>query len=74
MIMRKFDHPNIMKLQGLIICTLCCNLYLVFKYIEHDIARLLYLALKYMKHDIVELLDNPDIKFFQPHIKCYMKQ
>lgn len=67
--MRKFDHPNIMKLQGLIICTLSCNLYLVFKYMEHDIARFLYLVLKYMEHDIVELLGNPDIKFVPPYIK-----
>ncbi|XP_045824153.1 protein IMPAIRED IN BABA-INDUCED STERILITY 1-like isoform X1 [Trifolium pratense] len=59
MILRKLDHPNIMKLEGLITSRSSCTLYLVFEYMEHD---------------IIGLLGNPDIKFSQPQIKCYMKQ
>ncbi|XP_058788398.1 protein IMPAIRED IN BABA-INDUCED STERILITY 1-like isoform X2 [Vicia villosa] len=58
-ILRKLDHPNITKLQGLITPRLSSTLYLVFEYMEHDFAG---------------LLGNPNINFSQPQIKCYMKQ
>ncbi|KAK7301516.1 hypothetical protein RJT34_12382 [Clitoria ternatea] len=59
MILRRLDHPNIIKLQGLITSRLSCSIYLVFEYMEHDITG---------------LLSSPDIKFTEPQIKCYMKQ
>ncbi|XP_061372949.1 protein IMPAIRED IN BABA-INDUCED STERILITY 1-like [Gastrolobium bilobum] len=59
MILRRLDHPNIIKLEGLITSKLSCSIYLVFEYMEHDITGLLY---------------TPDIKFTEPQIKCYMKQ
>ncbi|XP_076886843.1 cyclin-dependent kinase C-2 C-like isoform X1 [Bidens hawaiensis] len=58
-ILRTLDHPNIMKLEGLITSTLSCNIYFVFDYMEHDLAG---------------LLSCPDIKFTDSQIKCYMKQ
>ncbi|CAA3028331.1 probable serine threonine- kinase At1g54610 [Olea europaea subsp. europaea] len=58
-ILRKLDHPNIMKLEGIITSRLSCNIYLVFEYMEHDLSG---------------LLSCPDIKFSDSQIKCYMRQ
>ena len=41
LILRRLDHPNIMKLDGLITSRLSCSIYLVFEYMEHDITGLL---------------------------------
>ncbi|OVA08822.1 Protein kinase domain [Macleaya cordata] len=59
MILRKLDHPNIMKLDGLITSRLSSSVYLVFEYMEHDIAG---------------LSSCPDIKFSESQVKCYMHQ
>ncbi|ESW10148.1 hypothetical protein PHAVU_009G184700 [Phaseolus vulgaris] len=59
LILRRLDHPNIIKLEGLITSRLSCSIYLVFEYMEHDITG---------------LLSSPDIKFTEPQIKCYLKQ
>ncbi|KAL4568522.1 hypothetical protein LXL04_024136 [Taraxacum kok-saghyz] len=58
-ILRKLDHPNVMKLEGIITSRLSCSIYLVFEYMEHDLAG---------------LLSSPDVKFTGPQIKCYMTQ
>lgn len=39
-ILRKLDHPNVMKLEGLIASRMSCSLFLVFEYMEHDLAGL----------------------------------
>ncbi|KAK4490720.1 hypothetical protein RD792_001421, partial [Penstemon davidsonii] len=59
LILRKLNHPNVMKLEGIITSQLSCSLYLVFEYMEHDLAG---------------LLSCPDIKFTDSQIKCYMQQ
>ncbi|KAK6128865.1 hypothetical protein DH2020_037382 [Rehmannia glutinosa] len=59
LILRKLDHPNIMKLEGIITSRVSCYIYLVFEYMEHDLAG---------------LLSCPDIKFTESQIKCYMRQ
>ncbi|KAJ7978463.1 Protein kinase superfamily protein [Quillaja saponaria] len=59
MILRRLDHPNVIKLEGIITSRLSCSIYLVFEYMEHDITG---------------LLSCPDIKFSESQIKCYMKQ
>ncbi|XP_050378749.1 protein IMPAIRED IN BABA-INDUCED STERILITY 1 [Argentina anserina] len=59
LILRRLDHPNVIKLEGLITSRLSCSIYLVFEYMEHDVTG---------------LLSNPDIKFSEAQIKCYMKQ
>ncbi|KAL3575192.1 hypothetical protein D5086_023293 [Populus alba] len=59
LILRRLDHPNIMKLDGLITSRLSCSLYLVFEYMEHDITG---------------LLSCPDVRFSESQIKCYMRQ
>ncbi|TKY65136.1 serine/threonine-protein kinase [Spatholobus suberectus] len=58
-ILRTLDHPNIMKLEGIITSQLSNSIYLVFEYMEHDLAG---------------LVASPDIKFTDPQIKCYMRQ
>ncbi|KAI3504678.1 hypothetical protein L1887_26331 [Cichorium endivia] len=58
-ILRRLNHPNIMKLEGIITSQLSCSIYLVFEYMEHDISG---------------LISCPDIKFTESQIKCYMKQ
>ncbi|KAL3538489.1 hypothetical protein ACH5RR_001855 [Cinchona calisaya] len=59
LILRRLDHPNVMKLEGLVTSRVSCNLYLVFEYMEHDLAG---------------LVASPKIKFTEPQIKCYMQQ
>ncbi|PWA73947.1 GPCR kinase [Artemisia annua] len=59
LILRRLNHPNIMKLEGIITSQLSCSIYLVFEYMEHDISG---------------LLSCPDINFTESQIKCYMKQ
>ena len=39
-ILRRLDHPNIIKLEGLVTSRMSCSLYLVFEYMEHDLAGL----------------------------------
>ncbi|XP_057768675.1 protein IMPAIRED IN BABA-INDUCED STERILITY 1-like [Salvia miltiorrhiza] len=58
-ILRRLDHPNVMKLEGIIASKLSTHVYLVFDYMEHDLAG---------------LVSCPDIKFTDSQIKCYMKQ
>lgn len=53
MILRRLDHPNIIKLEGLITSRLSCSMYLVFEYMEHDVTG---------------LLSAPDIKFTEPQV------
>nr|KAJ0186404.1 hypothetical protein LSAT_V11C900467880 [Lactuca sativa] len=39
-VLRRLDHPNLMKLEGLLTSRVFGNLYLVFDYMEHDLAGL----------------------------------
>ncbi|VVB09243.1 unnamed protein product [Arabis nemorensis] len=59
LILRKLNHPNIMKLEGIVTSRTSSSIYLVFEYMEHDLAG---------------LSSNPDIRFTESQIKCYMKQ
>lgn len=58
-ILRRLDHPNVVKLEGLVTSRMSCNLYLVFEYMEHDLAGLTALS---------------GNKFTEPQVKCYMQQ
>lgn len=53
LILRKLDHPNVMKLEGLVTSRLSGSLYLVFEYMEHDLAG---------------LAATPGIKFSEPQV------
>ncbi|KAL6520458.1 hypothetical protein OROHE_017046 [Orobanche hederae] len=58
-ILRRLDHPNVMKLEALVTSRVSGSLYLIFEYMEHDLSGLLAL---------------PRIKFTEPQIKCYMQR
>ncbi|KDP42465.1 hypothetical protein JCGZ_00262 [Jatropha curcas] len=58
-ILRRLDHPNVMKLEGIITSKMSGSLYLIFEYMEHDLAG---------------LLATPGVKFTEAQIKCYMQQ
>lgn len=53
-ILRTLDHPNIMKLEGIVTSQLSNSIYLVFEYMEHDLAG---------------LTSNPDIKFTDSQVR-----
>ncbi|XP_019159168.1 PREDICTED: probable serine/threonine-protein kinase At1g54610 isoform X2 [Ipomoea nil] len=59
LILRRLDHPNIIKLEGLVTSRSSSSLYLVFEYMEHDLTGLASL---------------PGAKFTEPQVKCYMQQ
>ncbi|XP_020253554.1 probable serine/threonine-protein kinase At1g54610 [Asparagus officinalis] len=58
-VLRRLDHPNIVKLEGLVTSRVSHSIYLVFEYMEHDLAG---------------LAASPGIKFTEPQVKFYMKQ
>ncbi|CAO2210361.1 unnamed protein product [Urochloa humidicola] len=58
-ILRRLDHPNVVKLEGLVTSRMSSSLYLVFEYMEHDLAG---------------LAATPGLKFTEPQVKCYMRQ
>ncbi|KAJ1266094.1 hypothetical protein BS78_08G124900 [Paspalum vaginatum] len=57
-ILRRLDHPNVVKLEGLVTSQTSKSLYLVFEYMEQDL----------------EGLAATGLKFTEPQVKCYMKQ
>eukprot|EP00252_Welwitschia_mirabilis_P018751 TRINITY_DN4185_c0_g3_i1.p1 TRINITY_DN4185_c0_g3~~TRINITY_DN4185_c0_g3_i1.p1 ORF type:complete len:848 (-),score=172.28 TRINITY_DN4185_c0_g3_i1:527-3070(-) len=58
-VLRRLNHPNVIKLEGLVTSRMSCSLYLVFEYMEHDLAG---------------LAACPNIKFTEAQVKCYMQQ
>ncbi|CAL1384803.1 unnamed protein product [Linum trigynum] len=58
-ILRRLDHPNVMKLEGIITSRTSGSLYLVFEYMDHDLTG---------------LLSSSGSQFTESQIKCYMKQ
>eukprot|EP00245_Coleochaete_scutata_P014763 TRINITY_DN6380_c0_g1_i1.p1 TRINITY_DN6380_c0_g1~~TRINITY_DN6380_c0_g1_i1.p1 ORF type:complete len:842 (-),score=166.79 TRINITY_DN6380_c0_g1_i1:259-2784(-) len=58
-VLRRLDHPNVVKLRGLVTSRMSCSLYLVFEYMEHDLAG---------------LAACPGVMFTEAQVKCYMLQ
>lgn len=52
-ILRRLDHPNVVKLEGLVTSRMSCSLYLAFEY---------------MKHDLAGLASLPGLKFTEPQV------
>ncbi|WCJ36322.1 Protein kinase superfamily protein [Euphorbia peplus] len=59
LVLRRLDHPNVLKLEGLVTSRMSCSLYLVFEYMDHDLSG---------------LAARQGVKFTEAQIKCYMKQ
>lgn len=57
-ILRRLDHPNVMKLEGLITSRASGSLYLIFEYMEHDLAG---------------LLATPEVKFTEAQVCSYFQ-
>ncbi|KAJ8562375.1 hypothetical protein K7X08_011666 [Anisodus acutangulus] len=53
------DHPNVIKLEGLVTSKMSCSLYLVFDCMEYDLKG---------------IQEQKGAKFSEPEIKCYMHQ
>ncbi|KAH7422829.1 hypothetical protein KP509_12G027500 [Ceratopteris richardii] len=58
-VLRRLDHPNVVKLEGLVTSRMSCSLYLVFEYMEHDLAG---------------LAASLGTTFSEPQVKCYLQQ
>lgn len=54
LVLRRLDHPNVIKLEGLVTSRMSWSLYLVFEYMVHDLAG---------------LSASPDIKFTEPQVR-----
>lgn len=52
-ILRRLDHPNVMRLEAIVISSVSGSLYLVFEY---------------MKHDLATLLESSKFKFTEPQV------
>ncbi|KAI3689303.1 hypothetical protein L2E82_47257 [Cichorium intybus] len=59
MMLRKLDHPNIVKLEGLATSRMQYSLYLVFDYMQTDLSR---------------IISRPDERLTEPQVKSYMQQ
>lgn len=57
LILRRLDHPNIIKLQGLATSRMVGGLYLVFEYMEHDLAG---------------LVASPNVRFTEPQVFTHL--
>ncbi|KAF8109214.1 hypothetical protein N665_0100s0003 [Sinapis alba] len=60
LMLRRLNHPNVIKLEGLVTSRVSCSLYLVFEYMEHDLTGLAAAAQR--------------VKFDLSQVKCFMKQ
>ncbi|CAK9143102.1 unnamed protein product [Ilex paraguariensis] len=58
-ILRRLDHPSVIKLEGLATSRMSCSLYLVLEYMDHDLAG---------------LAASPEISFTEAQVKCSMHQ
>lgn len=58
-VLRRLDHPNVIKLEGLVASKMSNSLWLIFQYMEHDLAG---------------LAARPGIKFTHSQVKCFMQQ
>lgn len=55
-ILRRLDHPNVIKLEGLVTSRMSCSLYLVFEYMEHDLAGLAsHPGLKFTESQVISI-------------------
>ncbi|KAH7295732.1 hypothetical protein KP509_27G063100 [Ceratopteris richardii] len=57
--LRRLNHPNVIKLEGIVISPTTCSLYLVFEYLDYDLASIIAAA---------------SVNFTESQIKCYILQ
>lgn len=59
MILQRLDHPNVVKLKGLATSRMQYSIYLVFDFMQTDLAR---------------IIARPEERLTEPQVKCYMHQ
>ena len=65
-LLKMLSHPNVLKLEEMAV--------------ERNrgegrkLKAIMYMVTPYMDHDLSGLLDNPNVQFSEPQIKCYMLQ
>lgn len=63
-LLKQLDHINILKLEEMA----------VERPKTASKKTSMFMVTPYMEHDLSGLLENPDVHFTEPQIKCYMKQ
>lgn len=63
-LLKQLDHVNILKLEEMA----------VERPKNASKKTSMFMVTPYMDHDLSGLLENPEVKFTEPQIKCYMKQ
>ncbi|XP_075483244.1 cyclin-dependent kinase A-1-like [Primulina tabacum] len=58
-VLKKLDHPNIIKLEGIATSRMQYSLYLVFDF---------------MPSDLMKVIARPEGRLTEPQVKCYMQQ
>ncbi|KAF2095213.1 Pkinase-domain-containing protein [Rhizodiscina lignyota] len=64
-LLKMLSHVNILQLEEMAIER---------SHTKERKRAILYMVTPYMEHDLSGLLDNPDVTFTEPQIKCYMLQ
>ncbi|KAK8169854.1 kinase-like domain-containing protein [Phyllosticta citrichinensis] len=64
-LLKLLSHPNVLKLEEMAVER---------SKGEGRKRAILYMVTPYMDHDLSGLLDNPEVRFVEPQIKCYMLQ
>ncbi|EEF38066.1 Cell division protein kinase, putative [Ricinus communis] len=59
MMLQKLDHPNVVKLEGIATSRMQYSLYLVFDFMQSDLAT---------------IITRPEGRLTEPQVKCYMHQ
>ncbi|KAI9790389.1 MAG: serine/threonine protein kinase, CMGC, CDC2/CDK sub [Peltula sp. TS41687] len=64
-LLKMLSHPNVLKLEEMAVERIKG---------EGRKKATIYMVTPYMDHDLSGLLENPDVRFTEPQIKCYMLQ
>lgn len=64
LILSRLNHPNVIKLEGLVISRMSSSLYLVLEYMEHDLAGLTTVQSVKFTEPQVEKLESKNKNFF----------
>lgn len=67
LVLKKLNHPNVIKLEGLVTSRMSCSLYLVFEYMEHDLSGLAAVqGVKFTEPqvDSLQLFSSPNFNLY----------
>ncbi|CAI9297072.1 unnamed protein product [Lactuca saligna] len=68
LILKKLNHPNIIKLEGLVTSNMSYSLYLVFEYMKHDLSSLSVVqGVKFTEPQIFKLRGSPSDEYWKKY-------